>query len=200
VLWLWDESGALTSRNLTFASATAVANGLEVDAQGNLYILTSPPAGSLLKLSKKGDVLSTTPTGEGGECTACASLAATPSGATYLFGTAPTSDGRVENRISRRGSTGKLEWTVRVLNDLAPAALLTNDEHLIVVGNLLEPSSFGAALLFELDQGGKPVRQLLFGTNLGVLSASRADNGRIDVLSRSGLLSSNQTLLVQIAP
>jgi hypothetical protein len=200
VLWLWNEQGTLTSQPLMFPNAKAVASGLDVDAEGNLYVLSAAPGSSLLKLSKKGDALSTTATGEAGECTDCSALATTPSGASFLFGTAPTSGGRVENRISRRGASGKLEWSVGLLNDLAPASLITSGEHLIVVGNLVDPNSFGTALLFELDQSGKPIRQLVFGTNLSVLSASRADSGRIDALARSGLLSSNTTLLVQIAP
>ncbi|HYQ03383.1 MAG TPA: hypothetical protein VER96_32130 [Polyangiaceae bacterium] len=195
MLWLLDRSGALTSRELKFADAKAVAAGLDVDAMGNLYLVTTPDS-TLLRLSGAGDVQSVVLTGQALECTDCQRLAVTPVGATYLLGTATAPNGKDELRLSRRGADGKLGWTVELREDLRVASLFTRSENVIVVGTLNEEN--GTAVLFELDRTGAPIRQLRFASNVSVLSASRADNGRIDVLLRSSSYPS-ESALVELA-
>jgi len=200
LLWLWDQNATLSTRVLTFPDDTALARGLDVDSAGNLYLVTSPPTTTLLKLSKTGDELSSTPTNAATECTDCQNLAASPSGAVYLVGTAPAAGDKLERRLSRRGPSGTVDWFVRVRDDLKVAALIANGEHVIAVGTIVEPGYTGLGLLFELDQTGALVRQILFATNVTILSASLADTGRVDVILRSSFMGPSQTFLVQVNP
>jgi hypothetical protein len=197
MLWLWDKKGTLTGKELKFSATGAIATGFDSDAQGYLYLITSPRSG-LYKLASTGEVQSITPLDEALDCTYCQTLAVTHAGASYLLGTREIANAKVELRLSRHDVDGKLTWSHALGDNLTIASLFAGGNHVIAVGTLLEPNSSGTGVLLELDQDGTPVRQLRFGRNLSVLSASRTDSGRVDVLVR--LPASSESRLVQLAP
>jgi len=83
-------------------------------------------------------------------------------------------------------------------DNLVIQSLFTSGDDVIGVGTVLKAHSNPVGVLFELDRAGTPVRQVRFGSDVHVLSASRADSGRVDVLVQTP--DSPWVRLVQLAP
>lgn len=199
VLWRWDEQGTLATQDLELPDPGAHAASLDVDAAGKLYVLTAAPSSAVLVLSKQGAKLRTTSLDANHDCTDCRALAATASGAVYLWGYAGAVSQR-KVRLSRYTPDGTFDFALLLPKTLELTSLLVTGEHVLAVGSATAANAERIGVVLEIDEAGNTKRSLRIGGVESVIAASLADSGRLDLLVKSDAEGTHRPLLVQVAP